>query len=194
MSIYRMVERDAERHAAPGKPDRDVTVRTGPPPTDALRKLPDGLITGLVEPRPAAAAPATTEDADTAVANALDILGRYIPSEVVAIYIFGLSGLGIVTEEFGTLPVWPILFGLCLFLVLLFVFVNWRVIRRKKAGMPFPSWPLMAAVISFCVWAIAIPGNPIATTPATSMLAGFVALVSSHVLVSLERLMGMGKT
>lgn len=192
MSISRMVSMDVARVSE----QRSQTARGGPrvrplaAGPDAAPQLRAGPPMAPVIPGKPATAPAAGSNNDDAAATALDVLARYIPSEVVAIYIFGLSILGSVQTRFADTNVWGILFGLCLVLVLLFVAVNWLVIKRKMQGKtPFPIWATAAALISFAVWAIAIPGNPLTHgDDVLSMLAGFAALVSSHVLLLIEGL------
>ncbi len=127
-------------------------------------------------------------DANKTIAAALDVLSKYIPSEVVAIYIFGLSILGVVSQSVPSIN-WYGLFGLCFILVVFFVIINWLVLKKDGQAISFPKWAMAAGLISFAVWSIAIPGNPLIETDGAKMLAGFVAVVSSYVLAAIEKVL-----
>lgn len=181
MSISRLVSMDVARMQ--GGPNPQLRNLDGT--ADGARSGPPGAFA------PAAAPAAGANDQSAVAATALDVLARYIPSEVIAIYIFGLSILGSVKGRFPDAPIWLILFGICIALVILFVCVNWLVLKRKSdTDVAFPTWACIAGLMSFSVWAIAIPGNGVTGgDDVLSMLAGFAALVSSHVLLMVESLL-----
>lgn len=188
MSISRMVSMDVAR-VAEQKAKADPAIR----PLDA-NALPGGSRSGppmppMLDGKPATAPAAGSNDQDAA-ASALDVLARYIPSEVIAIYIFGLSILDTVATEFSRDLAWTVLAVICLILVGLFVSVNWVVLKRMSDDpIDFPKWAFGAGLFSFIVWGMAIPGNPITEgSNVLSMLLGFAALVSSHVLLLFEKL------
>ena len=180
MSISRMVAENAKGKSQPGF-------------HEALEDASgDMLASGNMGNRSAPATPtraAPGGDANKTIAAALDVLSKYIPSEVVAIYIFGLSILGVIARELEGVPVWNWLFGLSIALVVFFVIINWLVLKKENAETQFPRWPLAAALISFIVWSFAIPGNPMIDTDGTKMLAGFAAVVSSYVLAAIEKVL-----
>ena len=177
MSIARMVAESAQ--TAPARMQGMAEEDTG-----------EMLASGEMGHR--SAPPPPTRSAETGGANkniaaALDVLSKYIPSEVVAIYVFGLSILGVVSQSFPGVSVWNILFILSLILVVFFVIINWLVLKKDGTPIAFPKWPLAAALISFAVWSFAIPGNPLIVTDGAKMLAGFAAIVSSYILAAIEK-------
>ena len=179
MSIARMVATDAQQVAMRNAgAAAETETRSSPQP-------PAQMFGETVEPM--RAANSDQGGANKKIAAALDVLSKYIPSEVVAIYIFGLSILGIVRQSFEGVEVWNFLFGLCVLLVLFFVTINWLVLKKAGKATSFPTWPLIAGLVSFVVWAIAIPGNPIVMTDGAKMLAGFAAVVSSYILAVVEK-------
>ncbi len=186
MSISRLVARDV---ALKAKQPENLMQFGGAALT------PDLLLDAKARKRAPQAA--SDEQKPNAVSSALEVLSRYFPTEVVAIYIFGLSGLKTVSEDLcGTnnaacLGVsWWVLLVVCAVLTLFFVTINWLAARNAEATLSFPVWPLAASLIAFLVWAIATPGNPLITTGGAALLAGFVALTSSHVLAGLELILG----
>ena len=192
MSISRMVSMDVAR-MVDNNMQSDPSIKTleaAIPPENSRSGPP---MPPFVPGQPATAPAAGSEGKDGA-ASALDVLARYIPSEVVAIYIFGLSILDTVATQYDETIAWGVLAAICVALVCLFVVVNWVVLDRKTdKDLPFPRWALIAGLISFCIWGIAIPGNPITDgNNVLSMLVGFCALVSSHVLLLVENLFPKG--
>lgn len=190
MSISRLVAESAQKQAAKEAPKPFAEAIQEP-----LGDLPvsAGADTRSGPPPARTAAPASEEAAggnpNKTIAAALDVLSKYIPSEVVAIYIFGLSILGVVSQSFKGFDVWTGLFILCFVLVVFFVVINWLALKKDGTAIKFPTWALVAGLISFAVWSFAIPGNPLIESDGAKMLAGFAAVVSSYVLAAIERVL-----
>src|SRR5260221_6116401 len=122
--------------------------------------------------------------------SALDALVRYIPTEAVTLYVAAAaalpsmkSALGITEKElywsFAMLT--PVLF--------LLIYAG----KRKGAKLPafpavkeLPWWKVIACVIAFLVWALAIPSTPYLTTEGGKVVAGFGALLVSTFLTLIE--------
>ena len=188
MSIRWMVRKDVERTVAGERAGDGGTGRVVRGLAEQL--APDGLDTlsmAVDSPGGPGAPDRTGGKAAPEVTSALEVLSGYFATEIVALYIFILSILGIVQKEFPALPWWWVAFGLCLALVWLLSDLGWRAERRAlaeadRARAAYPGKPIAAGVISFAVWAAAIPGNPVLSTDGLKALAGVVAITVSLVL------------
>jgi hypothetical protein len=128
-------------------------------------------------PAPAAAGAAAAEP------GVLSTLTRYIPTEVITLYV---AFLGVATVTNGDYsPRW---WGFAIFVVLtvLAVILDWVAKQRKlpkpeKSGVPLVS--TAAAAIAFAAWGFALPGSPFEELSwYDSKWAGFIALVVSIAL------------
>lgn len=137
---------------------------------------------------PLAAPPSPREAGprDSSLTNAANALTKYIPSEVVTLYVSGVAagpalksvlGFGSrVWLYWGFIGATP--------LVYLLVYASFL----KANDKPFPplrKLPWLTAILSavaFAVWALAVPGNPYVNGPGQAAAAGFFALVISTVL------------
>lgn len=143
---------------------------------------PPGAMDASVPPPGAATTTTTTAATDDSgpVGKALEALTRYIPTEVVAIYMAALTSfpaMGIsATKVFA-------IFVIATPVLLLLTFLG----NAKKASgtvpppAKWPYWKMAAATIAFGAWAVAIPGNPIAPENSTAAM-GVVAMAVSYVL------------
>jgi hypothetical protein len=139
---------------------------------------------------PLAAEPPTER---TKASNALDSLVRYLPTEVITLYVAASAAMSALTATFpvvtGAGLYWS--FGLLLTPTLfLLVFAG----KRRSSGLPaFPSslrrwpwWKLGASTVAFLVWALAIPTTPYMSGDAGKVVAAFAALLVSTFLTLLE--------
>ena len=137
-------------------------------------------------------APATMEAApgdglkDSTLTNAANALAKYIPKEVVTLYIAGLSAGPAFKSVLGfgnrALFYWA-------FVVItgpLYLFVYLSFLRANQKPIPpwrrWPWWRLVASVIAFATWALAVPGNSLISGTAGGLVAGFMALIVSTLL------------
>jgi len=125
--------------------------------------------------------------------DALSSLAKYIPTEMVTLYLFGLSVYGTDADRTGkyalTLYEWLIAFTPVCF---------WLIFAAKfRAAAPGNAWPgladvpwfrLIAATAAFVVWAPAVPKSGFIANAALAMGIAFFALVVSTFLSLLERL------
>jgi hypothetical protein len=135
------------------------------------------------------APPATTVTRE----DALSALAKYIPTEVVTLYLFGLSVAGSTGTTPATAGCW-LYWGLLAFTPLCF----WLIFAAKfRAADPAKAWPrsgnvpwfrLFAATVGFAVWALAVPKSGLPISETLEVWIGFGALGISTVLSLLERL------
>jgi hypothetical protein len=123
---------------------------------------------------------------DNALTNAASALAKYIPKEIVTLYIAGLSAgpafksvLG-----FGNRTVYY-----CAFVVLtgpIYLLVYLSFLKANQKPIPprsqWPWWRLVASVIAFGTWGLAVPGNPFISGNSGALVAGFLALFISTLL------------
>lgn len=125
------------------------------------------------------------------VTDSLNLLVKYIPTEVVTLYVAAMSAAPALRSQFPTISsaniYWA--FGILTPILLFLVYVN----KRATAGLQivphpreWPWWRLTAATIAYLVWALAVPGNPYIAEPAAAVLAGLGAVFISTVLNLLE--------
>jgi hypothetical protein len=126
--------------------------------------------------------------------DALTSLTKYIPTEVLTLYLPAVAIVAALDEPRvmagKKIIYWAFAVGMTP-LISLLVYLR----RRAMAGMPlwpswtqFPLWNLMAAIVAFLAWALALPGNPYLEKPAMHVASGFAALLASTLLSLLEPL------
>jgi hypothetical protein len=127
----------------------------------------------------------------TGASNALSALARYIPAEIVTLYVAALSAMPAITATFaGVTEVRLYWFFVALTPVLLLLVLAGK--RRGEGFNAFPSlrdwpwWKLVASTVAFLVWALAIPATPYLPGPQGKVVAAFGALLVSTFLTLLE--------
>jgi hypothetical protein len=125
----------------------------------------------------------------TKPSTALDALARYIPTEVITLYVAALAAMPAL-RSLGVAE--PVVYWSCAALTPL-VFLLILAGKRRGTGLPaFPSirkwpwWRLFACTLAFVVWAVAVPGGPYFVDDAGKVVAGFGAVAISTVLSLLE--------
>jgi len=127
-----------------------------------------------------------------AVDDALSALTKYIPTEVLTLYLPALAVATAVGEQHVSsdqkLLYW--VFGLVV-TPLAAIAVNLR--KRAVAKQPiwpgraeFPVWVILSSSIAFLAWSLAIPGNPYIDKPVLNVVSGFSALLASTILSFIE--------
>jgi hypothetical protein len=123
---------------------------------------------------------------DSALTNAANALAKYIPKEVVTLYVAGLSAGPALKTVLGfgnrALYYWAfvaITGPIYLFVYLSFLKANQKPIPPRRR---WPWWRVAASVIAFATWALAVPGNPLISGNAGAVVAGFGALFVSTIL------------
>jgi hypothetical protein len=147
----------------------------------------------LSAPVPPATARAATEVAvqDNPVNNTVNALVKYIPTEVVTLYVAAASSTQAVRSAVpsfdGRITYWA--FAVMTPIILLLVYAS----KRASSGLitlppasQWPWWKMGAATVAFMVWGLAVPGNPYITGDAGAVMAGFGAIIISTLLSLLE--------
>ena len=170
--------------------DEEVTrakwLRQGPPGDTATGS--GSLTTGVVRTD---ARPQSGRRDPTAASNAFAALARYIPAEIVTLYVAALSAMPAFAATFAFVTeVGLYWFFVALTPVLLVLVLAGK--RRSEGFSAFPPWKewpwwkLVASTIAFLVWALAIPGTPYLSTAQGKVVAAFGALLVSTFLTLLE--------
>jgi hypothetical protein len=122
----------------------------------------------------------------TPASNALDSLVKYIPTEVITLYVAAAAALSSLTATFPVITPWRLYWGFVALTPVLFLLIY--IGKRRAQKLPplprgfatWPWWKLIASTFAFMTWALAIP--PLLTTEADKVLAGFGALLISTML------------
>lgn len=127
----------------------------------------------------------------TGATNALGALARYIPGEIVTLYVAALSAMPAITATFAAVTeVRLYWFFVALTPVLLLLILAGK--RRGEGFSAFPSskdwpwWKLVASTVAFLVWALAVPATPYLASAQGKVVAAFGALLVSTFLTLLE--------
>jgi hypothetical protein len=134
----------------------------------------------------AAPAAGATPAQDTAVGNALTSLVKYIPTEVVALYVPTLAARQQIEAMFPSFKSLWLFWGFVCLTPLMFTLLFYNKLARTGKKLPswkkFPWWKTIASTIAFAVWALAVPSGPYLQTAGASALAGLAALFASTLL------------
>lgn len=118
---------------------------------------------------------------------AFEALARYIPTEVVTLYIAAASAMEAIKKTFIHVnelnTYW--FFVVLTPIVFLIVYAGQRK-ANNQTPIPWPSkwpwWKLTAATIAFAVWALAVPTTPYLSSPEGGAIAAFFATFVSVAL------------
>jgi hypothetical protein len=130
-------------------------------------------------------------DRNNTVTGSLNLLVKYIPTEVITLYVATLSAAPALQEIFPSIRTNDIYWGFAIItpLLLFLVYVNKRATSGLTPVPPareWPWWKLIAATLAFMVWALAVPGNPYVSGETAAVLAGLGAVFISMLLNLLE--------
>lgn len=130
-------------------------------------------------------------DQNNMVTGSLNLLVKYIPTEVITLYVATLSATPALQELFPGVQTKDIYWAFTIVTpVLLFlVYVNKRVTSGLSPAPPMRQWPwwkLGAATVAFMVWALAVPGNPYVSGETSAVIAALGAVFISMFLNLLE--------
>jgi hypothetical protein len=133
-----------------------------------------------------AAADATPADAARVTETAIAALTKYIPTEVITLYIATVSALPAMQGEWESLTSNHLYYGFAILTPILFVLIFFNQLAVDQKPYPaFPQWPwwrIFASTVAFCVWALAVPNNPFLATKTAGVLAGLGAAFVSMLL------------
>lgn len=130
-------------------------------------------------------------DQNNTVTGSLDLLVKYIPTEVITLYVATLSAAPALQDLFPRMQTGDIYWGFTIVtpLLLFLVYVN----KRATSGLTplppakeWPWWKLFAATVAFMVWALAVPGNPYVSGETAAVIAALGAVFISMILNLLE--------
>lgn len=124
--------------------------------------------------------------------NALSAISKYIPTEIVSLYLFGLS---VIPSTSARLKEWHI--GLYLLLVILTPIMAaliygaklpkdaklWGATDNDKTVL---VWCLVSPTIGFLVWGLAVPENKMVEVPYLALIS-FLAMLVSFILGQVEK-------
>ncbi len=113
-------------------------------------------------------------------AAAIEALTRYIPTEIITLYIAAASAMAALKTTFPSVTeantYWFFVFATPV--VFLIVFAGERR-SQKLSALPMPHkwpwWKLVSSTIAFAVWALAVPTTPYLTGVEGGAIAGFLA-------------------
>jgi hypothetical protein len=130
-------------------------------------------------------------DQNNMVTGSLNLLVKYIPTEVITLYVATLSAAPALQDVIPNLRTSDIYWAFTIVtpLLLFLVYVN----KRATSGLtPIPTrsewpwWKLFASMIAFMVWALAVPGNPYVSGETAAVVAALGAVFISMILNLLE--------
>ncbi len=130
-------------------------------------------------------------DRNNMVTGSLNLLVKYIPTEVITLYVATLSAAPALQDIFPRISTGDIYWGFTIItpLLLFLVYVNKRATSGLSPVPPtreWPWWKLIAATLAFMVWALAVPGNPYVSGETAAVLAALGAVFISMLLNLLE--------
>jgi hypothetical protein len=127
----------------------------------------------------------------TEVKSALTKIARFIPTETVTIYLGAISAATALQTTFSWLSPALIYWASGIFLTPLIFFLivaTERARAKQKFFINFPYWKLIAAILGFLIWALAVPGNPYIVSDIAKVATAFLALVTSVILDLIDQL------
>jgi len=130
-------------------------------------------------------APDDASGFNSKVSTALEMLARYIPTEIIALYLAALSIAPAFKETLHVEP--PVLywFGVVLTPILLtaaYLTNSWKANHELPKLKDWPWWKAFAATAAFATWALAVPGNGLIATASAASVTGFMAILVSLIL------------
>lgn len=184
MSINRLVNEELARRKMDNGSGSDTIVRHTSVPSRGLTELslPGGMR--------ASGKNIQSQELD----KALNIFTKYIPTEVITLYIAALAAYPALFTIRSSVNLAPIYWG---FVVITPVLV-WLLFLSKAATIGedvkqlfshpkrWPWWQMFAATIAFIVWALAVPNNPYIKSEVSAVVSGFGAIIVSTGLNVLE--------
>jgi hypothetical protein len=125
--------------------------------------------------------------------KAIDVIAKFIPTELLAPYVAALSLINEETVEWKGETVYVLFIAATPIAFLLFHFAKIAVDKTKSwpkmADLPLLVWKTAAATAAFAVWAIAVPTNQLQTAVGGAAVAGFIAIAVSPVLTAVDVIM-----
>jgi hypothetical protein len=129
---------------------------------------------------------------NNSVANTLSALAKYIPTEVVTLYIAAVAASTALQSQWAFITPARLYWFFVIFTPL-FVLLTYIGKRKAAVGLPvwpssareWPWWSMFAPMVAFMAWALAVPDNGILDD---GVIGAFLALFVSILLTTLEPL------
>lgn len=144
--------------------------------------------------RPPTATPFDDDQLKSDPPSGFEMLTRYIPTETITLYVGAMAAKAEVAKVLGLADaVWPIYwtFAVLTPILLLLLTLNRHRTSASAASISVHWWPLFASLLAFLVWAMSVPGHPIAQE--LKALPAFAALFLSVLLSLLDPILGPKK-
>jgi|SRR5215213_8794195 len=129
---------------------------------------------------------------NNSVSNTLSALAKYIPTEVVTLYIAAISASAALQAEWAFITPARLYWFFVIFTPL---FVLLTYVGKRKAAVDLSVWPssarewpwwsMFAPTVAFMAWALAVPANGILEN---GVITAFLAIFVSIILTLLEPL------
>lgn len=138
---------------------------------------------------------------DNRITNALNLLIKFISTESVTLYLAAVSAApalqSICSGSACRLFTHKALIVIFLGLTLIFTLATYAAKRSALGLSPmlpsilqWPWWQIVAAVVAFFFWALAVPGNSLLESESGGVVAGFLAVFVSILLSVGDTLFG----
>jgi len=140
----------------------------------------------LTAARGAVPEPAPAVDPAQVAQVAINALVKYIPTEVVTLYLGCVSALPAIKSDLPEITAERLYWAFVIFTPLFFLLVFYNQLAVANQSFPsflqWPWWRMFASTVAFCTWALAIPNNPFISSNAAGVLSGIAATFVSTLL------------
>ena len=147
-------------------------------------------------PRRKAAKPFSSREMDSdntknnRVKDPISGIAQFVPTEIIGIYVFGLSIVPIVRKEFswfGNLQIYVF----CILATPIFAAISHLIYNKSLGKVSSNSrllWRVFCGTLAFGIWGLAIPDNPLVNSESFKALVAFIALCLSMLLKNIDTL------
>jgi hypothetical protein len=150
------------------------------------------LLDGGAPRKPGTAASDSGESDDGGITGALSAIEKFVPTEIVGIYVAVAAILIPLVGEHGAFPAAAGWLAACLVLTPVYYWIAYATRWKRRTGkLPRPAevprWPMLAASVAFVVWGLAVsqlvsapllcPGHPAAAPECVNRLQLVTVLV-----------------
>jgi hypothetical protein len=165
--------------------------------TAAVQNIPSGANDAQLKEK-GKLAEATESDQ---VTNALSMLIKFIPTEVITLYIATLAALPLLQTQWSFISRYNVYVFFVVLAPILLVVIYLG--KRKTAGslslLPtslkeWPIWKMIASAIAFSVWALAVPENGLLEGDVGGAIGAFLAIFISTLLSVFDPLLTVDTT
>ena len=122
----------------------------------------------------------TENQTSSTINKAADALIKYIPTEIITLYVAATSagpGLKVLFGGHGNRQI--LYWGFVCLTPIALLLLYWGSLQAERKPFPsisnLPWWKLIASTIAFGVWGLSVPRNPFVSEPIAGVAAGFLA-------------------